>query len=122
MPFEANMEAKWIRARLFGIVTNDDLILGARRVAEIEDALPVTPPRITDLTPTDGLLLTFREILSFAEARRSRVYRNPIKSALVVGNDVQRGFARMFQTLMGDSQITVEIFTSVEAAEAWLLE
>lgn len=120
MPYHVQTADNLIRVTFVGIVSNDDLLQVGRTAAEIEDAFAETPPRIVDLTTSEGLHLTFQDILAVAEIRRSRVFRNPFKSALVVSNDAQRGFARMFQTLMDNPQVTVEIFSTVAAAEAWL--
>ena len=46
--------------------------------------------------------------------------RNPFRTALVAVSALQQGYARMFQTLNDHPMITVRVFDSIAAAEAWL--
>lgn len=122
MPFEIVREANLIRATFVGIVTNEDLLQIGRAAAETEDSYSRIPPRVVDLSQSEGLNLSFQGILGLAQARRSRTFGNPFRSALVASNDAQLGFARMFQTLMDHPQVTIRIFGDLAGAEAWLAE
>jgi len=58
---------------------------------------------------------------ALAERRRTVALQHPIRSAIVAPTPVSFGFARMFQTLNDHPQIAISIFSTVEAAEAWLV-
>ena len=59
-----------------------------------------------------------RAFASAMEAAAPRLGR--VRFAVVVERDVSYGLARMFSALTGDLAIEVEIFRSIEDAEAWL--
>ncbi|MES2307033.1 MAG: hypothetical protein V4558_16140 [Gemmatimonadota bacterium] len=122
MPFTHEMTPTLIRLDFTGTVTNEDLLRVGAVAAELEAGLAVIPGRIVDFTSSEGLAISFNGILALAETRRARRYPNAFRTAILVKNDGQRGFARMFQTLMSHSQVTVEIFDTAEAALAWLAE
>lgn len=103
-----------------GILTEADLTSGARRLAEAEDALVPVPNRLLDLTQVESIAFGFPEVLALATHRRNRTFANDIKSGIVVASEVQRGFARMYQTLVDHPRIHLEIFDDRTAAEAWL--
>jgi len=55
-----------------------------------------------------------------ARTRKAFGPRNPFRTALVAVSALQQGYARMFQTLNDHPMITVRVFDSIAAAEAWL--
>jgi len=61
-------------------------------------------------------------VLELAAARRARTFPNSFRSALVVAREVQKGYARMFQTLNDHPMVQIRIFEDWEAAERWLRE
>ena len=66
--------------------------------------------------------LSFAELHAFAAKRRKAPLKNAVKSAIVAGDAVQYGFARMYQTLNEHPYLRIEIFQSEEPARAWLRE
>lgn len=62
----------------------------------------------------------FNAVIDLAELRGAKKFPNQIKSALLVSNDLQLGFARMYQTLSKNPQITIEIFRDELKAIEWL--
>lgn len=121
MAFDIRMDGEYLAIRLHGTLTNKDLTAAGDAVEKIEAAAPVTPSRITDMASLDGLEIGFAEVLALADRRRLTSISGPIKSAIVVGNPVQYGMARMFQTLNDHPLITLEIFHDRAAAIDWLL-
>ena len=106
---------------LSGTVTRADLMRVGFAMAKVEDDYVIAPPRISDFSVVETIEVGFDEMLALAEHRRQSNLRNPVRSAIVVANAVQRGMARMFQTLHDHPLVTLEIFDDYSAAMAWLL-
>lgn len=120
MPFRMEHRDGIVWLTLTGAITANDLREVSVAAAEIEAAMPRTPPRLTDLSLVDSIDLAFTDVLALANVRRSKSFPNSFKSAIVIGNDVQKGYARMFQTLNDHPMIQIELFTNREEAERWL--
>jgi len=105
-----------------GVLSEADLDKMAMDVLDIENASPVVPHRISDLTEVSSMAIDFSSILSLARRRMDTVIGNPIKSAIVASKPEHIGFARMFQTVNRHTQITIRIFPDIDAALAWLAE
>jgi hypothetical protein len=122
MAIEVEEEPGLFRLIFTGMLSDADLIEVGRLAAVLEDGRDVFPNRLADLTQAQGVSLSFNGILGLAEKRRVKDFPNPFRTAILVTNDVQRGFARMFQTLMDHPQVTIRIFDNAAAAMAWLKE
>jgi hypothetical protein len=122
MPITTNYNGQFIVIQMTGSLSLPDLLEHADQVAEIERSQPVSPHRIAILP--DGLVcdLSYPELHAFAAKRRKAPLKNPVKSAIVAGDAVQYGFARMYQTLNEHPYLRIEIFQSEAPARAWLRE
>lgn len=120
MPTRLDRHPNFFRITMWGMITEVDLADAAKLAATVEDHLSVMPNRLVDLTAIEGLVIGYQEVQALADARRKRVFPNEFKSALVVATDVQKGYARMFQTLNDNAQVELRIFTDLAAAEKWL--
>ncbi len=120
MPFEIKVEPDFVRATVWGVLTEADLWALVDAAEAIERSSPRIPDRLTDLTGVEGVQLGFPAVRALAERRRTAAFPNAFKSALVARDPVMVGFARMFQTLNDSPQITIEIFSDEDAALAWL--
>jgi hypothetical protein len=120
MPYRIIKEPAFFRIVLFDEITPQDLISLAEDVAALDRTLPVTLNRLTDLTHLAAPRLTYVAMLAFVEHRKAQQLASSVKSAIVAPEPVQVGFARMFQTLNDHPQIEIQVFASLEAAEAWL--
>jgi hypothetical protein len=120
MPYTITMESAFLRIVFSGAVTDRELLLVADDLVAIERRSAITPHRLSDLSAMIEPYLTYPAIRALAERRKAQPIANPIKSALVAPRPIQLGLARMFQTLNEHPQIAIEIFSTVEAAEAWL--
>lgn len=85
-----------------------------------EGNMEVIPHRLSDLTELSAMNINFEDILNLARTRRAIHFPNNFKSAIVAANEVQLGFARMFQTLNTNPQIEIQIFDDAESALKWL--
>jgi hypothetical protein len=120
MPYAIMVEPSFLRIVFSGVLTNWDLQRIAGDIESIEGRSAMTAHRLTDLSAVTESQLTYPDVRAFAERRKAQSLANPVKSALVAPRPILRGFARMFQTLNEHPQITIEIFVTVESAEAWL--
>jgi len=120
MAYVIAQEAGIIRVTLSVAVTPGDLTGIMRDVDVIEKDMDPVLPRITAMPAGTDVEVGYKEVKAFAWHRREIRFPNVFRSALVVSSPVQRGIARMFQTLNDNPQIVIEIFDDEAAALAWL--
>lgn len=120
MAYVIAQEAGIIRVTLSVAVTPGDLTGIMRDVDVIEKDMDPVLPRITVMPAGTDVEVGYKEVKAFAWHRREIRFPNVFRSALVVSSPVQRGIARMFQTLNDNPQIVIEIFDDEAAALAWL--
>lgn len=120
MAVTTHYNGDFIHSILDGVITDDVLMTQVREVERLEAELPITPDRLTDISATTKIAMDFNQMALLSRRRRSAVVRNAIRSAIVAATPVQFGMARMFQTMTGHPQITVQIFPDVPSALAWL--
>jgi hypothetical protein len=120
MPIQLFFDQKPMLVVFTGELTSTDLISGARDVAAFEKEQAIVPPRLMDLRPLTQLSINFNDVMNLATDRKSLRFSNSFKSAILVGNTVQMGYARMFQSLNDHPQISIRIFTDEAEARTWL--
>lgn len=120
MAFDYRVVDGVIYADFTGRLVSQDLRIAAKEVAVLEQELPVSPNRLTDISTVEAIDLDFQEMEAFAEIRRRVELKNDIRSAIVVADSLQVGFARMFQTLNDHPRIKIRIFNNREEATAWV--
>jgi hypothetical protein len=120
MAYEITPSDELIFIRAFGIITLDDLIGIGRDVDLIENARAIAPDRLLDLSQSSGDMINFAAIESFSTKRALKVLKNKVRLAVVAPDDLQFGVARMFQSLVANPQIDLQIFRKRELAWTWL--
>jgi len=120
MAYTIALESDLIRTTLSGTLIPQDLTDIMRDADDIERDLDPVPNRITTATAVSDIQVGYKEVKAFAWHRREIRFPNVFWSAIVVNAPVQRGIARMFQTLNDNPQIVIEIFDDEAAALAWL--
>jgi hypothetical protein len=120
MPYQIAYDGPVLLIRMFDAVTPADLDAAADEVFAIEDEGRNTPPRLTDLRDVTDAQFSYADVARLAERARSRPLAAPVKSAVVVAQPVQLGFARMFQILNEHPHITMRIFDDAAEARRWL--
>ncbi|HET9235019.1 MAG TPA: hypothetical protein VFP10_12835 [Candidatus Eisenbacteria bacterium] len=120
MSYALRMEGETLKIEFSGTFTNQDLSHGALDVAELEESSALIPHRIADLRPVERLEIDFIGVLALADARRSRRFENPFKTAIIAPDQARFGFARMFQTLNDHPQMVIAIFGEEAEAVNWL--
>jgi hypothetical protein len=86
----------------------------------IEKEYSILPNRLISLCNVKSFNLNFTAILYLSEKRNKKIFPNYFKSALLVSNNIQLGFARMYQTFVDNPKISIEIFTDEIKAVEWL--
>jgi hypothetical protein len=119
MSFTIVEEKDFVRIKLFGVLTSEDMIALVTAADVIERDRDPVPNRLADMRDVTEVQIRFPDVQGFANARRARRFQNTFKSAIVVGNPVQSGMARMFRSLNDNPQIVVEVFEDEAAALAW---
>jgi hypothetical protein len=120
MALDIKFEDGLLCLMLRGCISSDDLLNAAALTAKIEDEAEVSPHRIVDLSLVEDMNLNFAAMHQLAETRKVAPLKNPVKSAILAPHPVQYGFARMFQTINKNPQITIQVFTTRQDAIGWL--
>ncbi|HKQ59178.1 MAG TPA: STAS/SEC14 domain-containing protein [Candidatus Eisenbacteria bacterium] len=120
MAFAITVEPDLLRIALTGALTAEDLAGLATATDDLERGRDPVPARLTDMTGVTTVEIFYPDVKTLADHRRTLQFPNAFRSAIVVRTPVQRGMARMFQTLNDNPQITIEIFDDEAAALAWI--
>ena len=101
-------------------VTEENLRSLAAEIENVEKDYTVLTNRVVDLCKVKSFDANFMSVLSLAENRNRKVFPTHIKTALLVSNNYQLGFARMYQTFIENPQMSINIFTDESKALEWL--
>jgi len=103
--------------RPFGTINLKLLVDELSEFAKLEKHMPKFN-RFADLTECDFSLIKFEDIKQIYLMRKS-VYNGPIvRSVFFIKTDLQYGITRMYQTLMEDTSIIIDVFkTKKECAD-----
>jgi len=122
MPFTIDASQPILRITFSGKLTNQDLLDLGREASRIESGYPVIPHRLTDMRSVERVEINFQGVLALATERLKLRFPNMFKSAILAGDVVHYGFARMFETLNDHPQIVIAIFSDEPEALRWLSE
>lgn len=120
MPASIKYSENLIEIRMYGRLTLEELLTASREIAQAEAGMPVTLHRLTDLSEVTNTTITFADVETFAAQRRVAPMKNPVRSAIVAGNDLQFGLSRMFQALNDNPRISIKVFRDMAGARGWL--
>jgi len=122
MPYTIKLENKVLRLALSGRITGHDLLSVLAEAKNYETNVDVIPHRITDMSGIVELAVHYADVSVLAEKRRELRFPNSFKSAIIANNPQHLGYARMFQTLNDNPQITIRIFPDESAASQWIAD
>lgn len=120
MPITFNHDGDLLRVRARGAITVDELRTIVTEMEQRFLSAKKWPNNLLDLTGIDLSGIGFIDMMSLAKGRQSVKPPHPIRTAIVSDSRTVTGFARMFQSMNSNPDITVQIFESVADAEAWL--
>ncbi len=120
MAYLVSYDGALVLVQFSGTLTREDLERVGDEIIAIEQGGANTPHRLTDFRRITETAVGYPEMSVLAERSRARPLGAHIRSALVVEQPVQMGFARMFQILNEHPQVTVRIFDDEMAARVWI--
>ena len=101
-------------------ISNSDFRLINEEINLIEEKYSVVPNFIVDIRNVKTLKGDYHSIQKLAAQRRDKKFSNNILEAILVANDFQMGFARMYQTFNDNPQLTIQIFKDEAKAIEWI--
>lgn len=122
MPIKLILDRVPVEFIFHGEIDAMDIFQATKEVTAFEQTQPVVPHRFADLRGTVNLKINFSDVMNLATERQAAKFPNHIKSAILIGNKVQLGYARMFQNLNDNPQMTIRIFEDETEARAWLAD
>ena len=121
MTYRMSFDGPTLMIHFTGTLTAVDLEAVADAMIAVEEEGTYTPHRLIDLRGITEPMVGYAEIAQLAERSRNRPLAAPIRSAILVGQPVQLGLARMFQILNDHPQITLHVFEDEGTARAWVV-
>ena len=101
-------------------LSDNDFRLIHDELEVIEKNYPVLPHFIVNIQKVKTFNGDYFSIQKFAGQREEKIFPNRILEAIVVSNDFQMGFARMYQTVNCNPQLTIKIFNDESKAIEWI--
>jgi hypothetical protein len=120
MTHRVSYDGSLVLIELSGTLTREDLESVGHEIIALERSAATAPHRLTDFRQIVDIAVGYPEMSVLAERSRARPLSSHIRSALVVEQPVQMGFARMFQILNEHPKVTVRIFEDETSARAWI--
>jgi SpoIIAA-like len=120
MPITYSQDGGLLRVRAAGVITAAELHAMVTEMEQRFVSANKWPDNLLDLTGIDLSGLGFADMMSLAKRRESVKPPHAIRTAIVADSPTVVGFARMFQTLNNNPDITVQVFQSAADAEDWL--
>jgi hypothetical protein len=120
MPFDIQIRDNIIRLTYTGYVTKAELFASAQEIVRVEGTFERRPDQLTDLSGIVDRETNYETLSTVASERRTRVFPNNWRLAMVAPTPLGFGLARMFKTLTESPQIDIQIFQTLAEAEAWL--
>jgi hypothetical protein len=121
MPYSIdNTNNKFIKITYVGTLSNED-IRGVLKDGLTADGKELEyPNRLEDMRKLRGIQLRFDDLMGFAETIRTIRLPRTVKTAILTGNPLQYGIARMFQSILEHVQMNIKVFSNEEEASHWL--
>jgi hypothetical protein len=121
MPYSIDEEGGVLRARFVGALTGTELHAFIDEVDAKLAPRPQWPNNLIDLRAVELSALGFTDMMSIAKRREAIQPPSPIRTAILADSPALTGFARMFQSLNHNPNITIQVFSDAAEAESWLL-
>jgi hypothetical protein len=102
-------------------LSDSDFRLMNEELEIIERQYSVIPNFIVNLKNVETFNGDYHSIQKLALQREEKKFPNNILEAILVSNDFQLGFARMYQTFNSNPQLTIKIFKDEVQAIEWII-
>lgn len=120
MQFEFKINDGWFLTSLSGDIDFVGILEALAEFEQLEKKFPPYFNRVTDLTGATSIDLDYNEVSGVAKKRMAAYLPDEVKSAFVVSNDEQHGFARMFFSLNNHPKIELKLFKNLAEAIDWI--
>lgn len=120
MAYSMQEEGNVLRAEFSGALSGSELHAFLDEVDAQLGPRDSWPHNLLDLRRVDLSSLGFGDVMSIAKRRESITPPNAIRTAILADSPTLIGFARMFQSLNHNPNITIQVFSDLAAAETWL--
>jgi hypothetical protein len=120
MPYSVQEDAGMLRVRYSGRLTGADVHESLSEMDALVQPRERWPDNLVDMRGADISALGFPDIMSVAKRREAVTPPNPIRTAIVADHPSILGFARMFQSLNHNPNITIQVFADHTEAMTWL--
>jgi hypothetical protein len=120
MPFTVEKSTQLIRVTYTGTLDNKDI------AGVLQDSLTMDGSelnlinRLEDMRNLRGIKIGFDDLMDFTKNLRVIQLPRVVKSAILTGNPLQYGIARMFQTILEHPQMDIKVFSHEEEALRWI--
>lgn len=110
----------WFSTSLSGDIVFTGLLKALGEFEQIEKKHPSYFNRVTDLRGATSIDLDYNEVFGLARKRMTAYLPDEVRSAYIVSNDEQYGFARMFFALNKHPKIELKLFNELDEAIEWV--
>jgi len=110
----------FIKVTYTGTLNNEDIHGVLRDGLKIEGKELNLTNRLEVMRKLKGIKIGFEDLMGFTENIRTIQLSQNVKTAILTGNPLQYGIARMFQSILEHPQMKIEIFSNEEEANNWL--
>jgi hypothetical protein len=122
MPYSIDTCTEFIKVTYTGTLNNEDIHGVLRDGLKTNDKELKLTNRLEDMRKLKGIKIRFEDLMGFTENIRTIQLPQIVKTAILTGNPLQYGTARMFQSILEHPQMKIQIFSNEEEAHNWLLK
>jgi hypothetical protein len=101
-------------------LSDNDFRLIDEEIEIIEKKYSLVPHFLVNLINVKSFSGDYRAVQKLAKKREDKKFPNNILEAILVSNDFQMGFARMYQTFNANPQLEIKIFKDESKAIEWI--
>jgi hypothetical protein len=120
MPFTVEKSTQLIRVTYTGTLDNKDITGVLQDSLTMEGSELNLINRLEDMRNLRGIKIGFDDLMEFTKNLRVIQLPKVVKSAILTGNPLQYGIARMFQTILEHPQMNIKVFSNEEEALRWI--
>ncbi len=118
MPHSIDRAPEFIKVKYWGTLTVEDVRIVVDTALNAENIKYVN--RVEDIREVDYVSLGFRELMDFSRKLKNIELPHAVKTAILTGNPLQYGIARMFQMIVDHPHMKIEVFSEEEKAINWI--
>jgi hypothetical protein len=101
-------------------LSDNDFRFIHEEVETIEKKYSFVPHFVVNLQKVESYSGDYHAVQKLAKQREDKKFPNNILEAILVSNDFQMGFARMYQTFNNNPQLEIKIFKDEAKAIEWI--